>query len=250
MEIRIKIQRFDPERDEAPHWRQYQVGAQPMDRVLDVLHTVRWQHDGGLAFRRSCGHGICGSDAMEINGRNRLACKELVKSLRQPITVAPMRGFRVVKDLMVDMTAFFEKYRAVRPYLMTDDAPPEKERLQSPEQRERYDDTTKCILCGACTTACPSFWANGKFLGPAAIVQAHRFLMDSRDQGAEQRAGVLNDASGVWRCRTIFNCTDACPRGIQVTKAIGDVKKLLVARSASPDGPPARAQRAGGPPSA
>lgn len=231
MDVRIRIKRFNPERDAAPYWREYTITAEPTDRVLDALHTVKWQHDGSLAFRRSCAHGICGSDAMMINGRNRLACKLLIKDLRQPITVEPMRGFAVEKDLIVNMTGFFEKYRAVQPFLIAEEPAPEKERLQSPEQRERYDDTTKCILCGACTTSCPSFWANSAYLGPAAIVQAHRFLFDSRDQGQEQRAGVLNDASGVWRCRTIFNCTEACPRGISVTKAIGEVKQWLARRS-------------------
>ncbi len=231
MDVRMRIKRFNPERDAAPYWREYTITAEPTDQVLDALHTVKWQHDGSLAFRRSCAHGICGSDAMMINGRNRLACKLLIKDLKQPITVEPMRGFAVEKDLIVNMTGFFEKYRAVQPFLIAEEPAPEKERLQSPEQRERYDDTTKCILCGACTTSCPSFWANSAYLGPAAIVQAHRFLFDSRDQGQEQRAGVLNDASGVWRCRTIFNCTEACPRGISVTRAIGEVKQWLARRS-------------------
>ena len=231
MDVRMRIKRFNPERDAAPYWREYTITAEPIDRDLDALHTVKWQHDGSLAFRRSCAHGICGSDAMMINGRNRLACKLLIKDLKQPITVEPMRGFAVEKDLIVNMTGFFEKYRAVQPFLIAEEPAPEKERLQSPEQRERYDDTTKCILCGACTTSCPSFWANSAYLGPAAIVQAHRFLFDSRDQGQEQRAGVLNDASGVWRCRTIFNCTEACPRGISVTRAIGEVKQWLARRS-------------------
>jgi len=142
-----------------------------------------------------------------------------------------------LKDLMVDMTGFFEKYRAIKPYLVTQGPLPATEQLQSPAERERFDDTTKCILCGACTTSCPSFWANTGYVGPAAIVQAHRFLFDSRDHGTDERLAVLNDQSGVWRCRTIFNCTDACPRGIEVTKAIGEVKKLLVKRSLSPPKP-------------
>jgi len=230
MKIEIRIQRFNPEQDQAPQWRDYAVEVEPTDRVLDALHAVKWRHDGSLAFRRSCAHGVCGSDAMLINGRNRLACKVLVKELKQPITVEPMRGYPVVKDLIVDMAGFFEKYRSVKPYLINDEPEPKTERLQSPEDRERYDDTTKCILCGACTTSCPSFWANKEYVGPAAIVQAHRFLLDSRDQGADERLPVLNDTSGVWRCRTIFNCTEACPRGINVTKAIGQVKQLLVKR--------------------
>ena len=233
MQVTIKIRRFHPEQDAAPRWKEYRVEAEPTDRVLDALHAIKWHQDGSLAFRRSCGHGICGSDAMMINGRNRLACKVLIKDLRQPITVEPMRGFSVVKDLVVDMEGFFQKYRAIKPYLIADE-PPEKERVQSPQARERYDDTTKCILCGACTTSCPSFWANSHYVGPAAIVQAHRFIFDSRDQGQAERLAILNDTSGVWRCRTIFNCTEACPRGINVTKAIGEVKQLLVKQSRTP----------------
>ena len=234
MQVHVKIKRFNPEQAEQPQWRDYTVEVEPTDRVLDALHVVKWQHDGSLAFRRSCAHGICGSDAMMINGRNRLACKVLIKDVAQPITIEPMRGFPVVKDLIVDMTGFFEKYRSIKPYLIAEDPPPTTERLQSPEDRERFDDTTKCILCGACTTSCPSFWANSQYVGPAAIVQAHRFIFDSRDQGAAERAAILNDTSGVWRCRTIFNCTEACPRGINVTKAIGEVKQLLVKRTMTP----------------
>ena len=231
MLVELRIKRFNPEDDPQPHWAAYQVQAEPTDRVLDALHAVKWFHDGSLAFRRSCAHGICGSDAMLINGRNRLACKILIKDLPQPITIEPMRGFPVLKDLIVDMEGFFEKYRAVKPYLIAEESSQSTERLQSPRQRERFDDTTKCILCGACTTSCPSFWANHDYLGPAAIVQAHRFLFDSRDQGQAARLPVLNAKSGVWRCRTIFNCTEACPRGINVTKAIGEVKQLLVKHS-------------------
>ena len=238
MQVRLKIRQFNPERHQRAVWKEYTVELEPSDRVLDALHVVKWQRDGSLAFRRSCGHGICGSDAMMINGRNRLACKVLIQDVSQPITIEPLRGLPVVKDLVVDMTGFFKQYRAVKPYLMNDEPAPAQERTQSPEDRARYDDTTKCIMCGACTTACPSFWANGKFLGPAAIVQAHRFIFDSRDRGAAERLALLNDTSGVWRCRTIFNCTEACPRGIQVTKAIGEVKQALVAKTFTRQGEP------------
>jgi succinate dehydrogenase / fumarate reductase iron-sulfur subunit len=231
MQIHLKIRRCAPEQAQQPSWQDVTVEVEPTDRVLDALHAVKWRHDGSLSFRRSCAHGICGSDAMMINGKNRLACKVLVKDLRQPIVIEPMRGFPVLKDLIVDMEGFFNKYRSVTPYLVAQDPAPDTERLQSPEERERFDDTTKCILCGACTTSCPSFWANHEYLGPAAIVQAHRFLFDSRDRAGEERLATLNQRSGVWRCRTIFNCTDACPRGINVTKAIGEVKKLLLKRS-------------------
>ena len=227
MEVSFRILRFDPQRDARPHWEEYQVELEPTDRVLDGLEAIKGRTDGTLALRRSCAHGICGSDAMLINGRNRLACKVLVKNLKQPITIEPMRGFNVLKDLIVDMEPFFAKYRSVQPYLIEKDPAPEKERLQSPEQRERFDDTTKCILCGACTTSCPSFWSNPDYVGPAAIVQAHRFIFDSRDQGKEERLKVLNHGDGVWRCRTVFNCVEACPRGINVTRAIGEIKQAL-----------------------
>jgi len=228
VKVTFRIKRFNPEVDKRPHWEEYEVEAEPVDRVLDGLHYIKWYLDSTLAFRRSCGHGICGSDAMVINGRNRLACKVLLKDLGRKVTVEPLRGFRVIKDLVVDMEPFFAKYRAVMPYLINNDPVPERERRQSPEERARYDDTTKCILCAACTTSCPIFWANGEYIGPAAIVAAHRFIFDSRDQGAAARLEILNDRSGVWRCRTVFNCTEACPRGIDVTKAIEDVKRAIL----------------------
>jgi succinate dehydrogenase / fumarate reductase iron-sulfur subunit len=228
MKKRFRIKRFNPERDRAPHWQDYDVDLEPTDRVLDGLHRIKWYVDGTLALRRSCAHGICGSDAMLINGRNQLACKILVKNLRDPITVEPIRGLRVIKDLVVDMEPFFDQYRSVLPYLINDDEAPERERLQSEKDRARFDDTTKCILCACCTTACPIFWADGEYVGPAAIVNAHRFIFDSRDQGAEQRLQILTERSGVFKCRTIFNCTDACPRGIDVTRAIEDVKRAAL----------------------
>jgi len=227
MKISFKILRFNPEQDSKSHWENYQVDLEPTDRVLDGIEAIKGSVDGTLSLRRSCAHGICGSDAMIINGKNRLACKVLVKSVKQPITIEPMRGFKVLKDLIVDMEPFFAKYRAVTPYLVESGPRPERERLQSPQERERFDDTTKCIQCGACTTACPSFWTDPDYIGPAAIVQAHRFIFDSRDKGKEERLKVMNDREGVWRCRTIFNCVEACPRGINVTRAIGEVKQAL-----------------------
>ena len=233
MRVTFEILRFDRGRDARPHWETYAVELEATDRVLDGLQAVKWQCDGSLALRRSCAHGICGSDAMMINGRNRLACKVLVKDCPQPITVEPMRGFTVLRDLIVDMEPFFAKYRAMKPYLITEEPAPATERLQTPADRARFDETTKCILCGACTSSCPSFWANGEYVGPAAIVQAHRFLFDSRDRGGAERLGALNALTGVWRCRTIFNCVDACPRDINVTKAIAEVKQALVRGTAS-----------------
>lgn len=230
--INVKIKRFDPEADARPYWAEYRVDARGTDRVLDVLNHIKWEVDGTLSYRRSCAHGICGSDAMLINGVNRLACKLLVKELGEVITIEPIRGLDVLKDLIVDMEPFFDSYKAVLPFFVNDDPDPPRERLQSPEDREIFDESTKCILCAACTTSCPVFWANGRYLGPAAIVNAHRFIFDSRDQGTEARMQVLNTANGLWRCRTAYNCTEACPRGIPVTRQIEEVKRELLWRRA------------------
>jgi succinate dehydrogenase / fumarate reductase iron-sulfur subunit len=228
MQVTLKIFRYNPEQDEKPHFESYTLDAEPTDRVLDLLEQIKGTQDGSLSFRRSCAHGVCGSDAMRINGLNKLACKVLVKDLgTSKITIEPLLGLKVEKDLIVDMEPFMENYRSMLPYLINDDRPPKRERLQSIEQRERFDDTTKCILCAACTTSCPSYWANERYYGPAAIVNAHRFIFDSRDQGAAERLKILNSQFGVYRCHTIFNCTDACPRDIQVTRAIGEVKKAI-----------------------
>ena len=227
MEVNLRIRRLNPEIDQKPHFETYTVEGEPTDQVLDLLNQVKWYQDGTLTYRKSCAHGICGSDAMRINGVNRLACKILVKDLGSTITVEPILGLPVIKDLIVDMEPFWEHYRSVMPYFMNDDPAPEQERLQSAEERERFDDTTKCILCAACTTSCPSYWADDEYLGPAAIVQAHRFIFDSRDQAGQERLRILGEQMGVWRCRTIFNCTLACPREIHVTQAIGEVKNAI-----------------------
>jgi succinate dehydrogenase / fumarate reductase iron-sulfur subunit len=228
VDVTLKIKRFDPERDRGPHWEAYDIQVEETDRVLDALHQVKWHQDGTLSFRRSCAHGVCGSDAMVINGHNRLACVLLVRDVGSRITVEPLRGLPVLKDLVVDMDTFFAQYRAVLPWLHNDDDPGDTERLQSPEQRARFDDTTKCILCAACTTSCPIYWANDTYVGPAAVVNAHRFIFDSRDEAGDERLHILDERSGVWRCRTAFNCTDACPRGIKVTEAIQEVKRAIV----------------------
>jgi succinate dehydrogenase / fumarate reductase iron-sulfur subunit len=228
MQVILKIQRFNPEVDTKPYWKEYAVEVEPTERLLDALQEVKWTQDGTLSFRRSCAHGVCGSDAMTINSINRLSCKVLMADLGTWVTVEPLRGFPIIKDLVVDMDPFFDKYRSIKPYLINYDPPPPVERYQSQEDRAQIDDTTKCILCGACTSSCPSFWGNHEYVGPAAIVQAHRFIFDSRDQGANERLEILNDRNGVWRCRTIFNCVGACPREIDVTRAIGEVKKLLL----------------------
>ncbi|GAA3768691.1 succinate dehydrogenase iron-sulfur subunit [Microbacterium kribbense] len=229
--VTFNIRRFDPEVDEEPRWVDYDVELYPTERVLDALHKIKWEQDGSLTFRRSCAHGVCGSDAMRINGRNRLACKTLIKDLdiSKPIYIEALKGLPLEKDLVVDMEPFMDSYRAIQPFLISHSAAePGKERYQSAEDRARYDDTTKCILCAACTSSCPVFWTDGQYFGPAAIVNAHRFIFDSRDDAADVRLDILNDKEGVWRCRTTFNCTEACPRGIQVTRAIAEVKQAVL----------------------
>ncbi|TSB23200.1 succinate dehydrogenase iron-sulfur subunit [Streptomyces sp. NBC_01525] len=232
IKVTFRIRRFNPEVSEEASWQDFELDIDPKERVLDALHKIKWEQDGTLTFRRSCAHGICGSDAMRINGKNRLACKTLIKDInpQKPITVEAIKGLTVLKDLVVDMEPFFQAYRDVMPFLITKGNEPTRERLQTAEDRERFDDTTKCILCAACTSSCPVFWNDGQYFGPAAIVNAHRFIFDSRDEGGEQRLEILNDKDGVWRCRTTFNCTDACPRGIEVTKAIQEVKRALITR--------------------
>jgi succinate dehydrogenase / fumarate reductase iron-sulfur subunit len=230
MELTLKIFRYQPGKDKNPRYDIFTVEADPSDRILDVIEHVRDYVDGTLVIRRSCAHGVCGSDAVRINGRNMLACKVLVKDLgTNYITVEPILGLPIIKDLIVDMDPFFDQYKKVLPYLINEEPLPAdgKERLQTPEQHAMIDDTTKCILCAACTTSCPPYWANRQYVGPAAIVNAHRFIFDSRDRAAQERLEIMNDREGVWRCRTVFNCTEACPRDIKVTQAIAEVKNAL-----------------------
>ncbi|HMD88781.1 MAG TPA: succinate dehydrogenase iron-sulfur subunit [Anaerolineaceae bacterium] len=231
MEITLKIARYLPEEENPRRMDTFKLDVDPSERILDLLELVRGFFDETLGFRRSCAHGVCGSDAMRINGKNALACKLLVKDLgTAEITIEPVLGLRVIKDLIVDMEPFFENYRSVLPYFINDEPLPAdgKERLQSPQERERFDDTTKCILCAACTTACPVFWSDGKYVGPAAIVNAHRYIFDSRDQAAAERLKILSGQAGAFRCRTAFNCTEACPRDIKITQAIGEVKRAML----------------------
>jgi succinate dehydrogenase / fumarate reductase iron-sulfur subunit len=243
MEVLLRVRRFNPETDKKAYWAEYPLtDVKRTDRVLDLLHQVKWYVDGTLTLRRSCAHGVCGSDAMRINGINRLACKVLVKDLvkgeRGKIEVAPILGLPVIKDLIVDMEPFFDHYRSVMPYFVNFYEAPETERLQSPEERAIFDEGTKCILCAACTTSCPSFWANGTYVGPAAIVQAHRFIFDSRDCAGDERLAILSEGNGVWRCRTIYNCTSACPRDIPVTQLIADVKMAATGAKVVPQPDP------------
>jgi succinate dehydrogenase / fumarate reductase iron-sulfur subunit len=229
VELTLRIRRFNPETDTKPHWEEYTIDADPDEKLLDALLYVKDHLDGTLTLRKSCAQGICGSDAMRINGRNGLACKMLIKQINTPvITIEPLYGLPLIKDLVVDMEPFWKWYRAIMPWLVNDEPAPEKERLQSTAQLARYDDSTKCILCAACTTACPPFWANGNnYLGPASIVQAHRFIFDSRDRATAERLNIMGQAFGVWKCRTVYNCTEACPRGIRITEHIGEVKRAI-----------------------
>jgi succinate dehydrogenase / fumarate reductase iron-sulfur subunit len=230
MLVTLKIFRYNPEVDKRFHYETYRLEAVETDRILDLLEVIKGHTDGTLSFRRSCAHGVCGSDALRINGRNMLACKTLVRDVGENITLEPLLGLKVVKDLIVDMEPFFDNYKKILPYFVNDSPLPAdgKERLQSIEQRARFDETTKCILCAACTTSCPSFWASDDYFGPAAIVTAHRFIFDNRDEAASDRLKILGETSGTARCHTAFNCTMACPREIQITKAIGEVKLAQV----------------------
>lgn len=228
MQVTLKIKRYDPDEDDVAFWEAFDVECEGTDRVLDLLNTVKWEQDGTLSYRRSCAHGICGSDAMIINGANALACKVLVKDAGASITIEPIRGLPVIKDLIVDMEPFFDAYKSVMPYLINDEPPPDRERIQTPEQHERFEDTTKCILCGACTTSCPIVWTNDEYIGPAALVNAHRFIFDSRDDAGDERMAIIAERSGVFRCRTAFNCTEACPREIKVTQAIEELKRGIL----------------------
>jgi succinate dehydrogenase / fumarate reductase iron-sulfur subunit len=231
MKIKLNIQRFDPQTDSEPYFQQYEVEVAPTDRLLDAMMQVKRFQDGSLGFRKSCAHGVCGSDAMRINGKDRLACKTLVqdvvKSEGGTVVIEPLRYFPVQRDLIVDQSGFFDRYREVKPFLINDEPVSGGERLQSPEERKAFDDPTNCILCSSCFSACPIPEANPEFLGPAAIVNAFRFLADSRDKGFDRRLPVLDTPNGVWPCENHFKCTEACPRSIKITKGINQTKRLI-----------------------
>ena len=231
MEIILRIQRFDPESDEAPRYQEYTVTTDPNERLLDALMQIKRFQDGSLGFRKSCAHGVCGSDAMRINGKDGLACKTLIKDVAtkdgDTITVEPLRYLPVQRDLIVDQSEFFRKYRSVKPFLINDETVPQKERIQSQEERMQFDDTTNCILCASCYSACPVLEDNTAFLGPAAISQAYRFLADTRDRGFEERLPALDAPDGVWPCQNHFKCTQSCPRSILITKRINQTKRMI-----------------------
>ncbi len=229
--MRLSIYRYDPDKDAKPYMQDYDVPLEQSDRMLlDALVKVKAQDDS-FSFRRSCREGVCGSDAMNINGKNGLACIMRVADLKEPVAIRPLPGLPVIRDLIVDMTQFFKQYESIKPYLINDTAPPERERLQSPEEREKLNGLYECILCACCTTACPSFWWNpDKFVGPAGLLQAYRFLADSRDQATSERLDNLDDPYRLFRCHTIMNCVDACPKDLNPTKAIGKIKEMMVRR--------------------
>jgi succinate dehydrogenase / fumarate reductase iron-sulfur subunit len=231
MQIHLEIQRFDPEKDVRPYFQTFTVEAAPTDRLLDALMDVKRHQDGSLTFRKSCAHGVCGSDAMRINGRDRLACKTLIRDVAaadgDTVRIEPLRHFPLQRDLQVDQRSFIEKYKSVQPFLINDEPVEAGERLQSPEERRRIDDQANCILCAACYSACPVMGENPAFLGPAAIVAAARFLDDSRDRGFEARLPVLDTPDGVWPCLNHFECTRCCPREIKVTKRINETKAKI-----------------------
>ena len=229
--MKFSIYRYNPETDAKPRMQSYELADDSgAVMLLDALNLLKRQDDS-LSFRRSCREGVCGSDAMNINGRNGLACITRLSDLRQPVTLRPLPGRPVVRDLIVDLTQFFNQYRAVKPWLINDEPEPEIERLQSPEERARLDGLYECILCACCSTACPSFWWNpDRFLGPAALLQSWRFLSDSRDQATGERLDDLNDPYRLFRCHTIMNCTDVCPKGLNPAQAIGHIRQLLLKR--------------------
>jgi len=230
--IRLSVFRFDPEKDDKPYMQAYEVPVtKPGMKLLDALNHIKWHIDGTLSYRRSCGEGVCGSDGLNINGVNGLACITPIAGLKQPIHVRPLPSMHVIRDLVVDMDHFFDQYRQVRPWLQTDRPTPEHERLQSPDQRAQLDGQYECILCGCCTTSCPSWWWNGdRFLGPAALLQANRWIVDSRDEATGERLDMLEDAFRLYRCHQIMNCMEACPKELNPTAAINAIKRKLLAR--------------------
>ncbi len=228
----FQIYRYDPEKDAKPTMQTLQVELDGSERMLlDALLKLK-AVDPTLSFRRSCREGVCGSDAMNINGKNGLACLTNMRTLPETIVLKPLPGLPVVRDLIVDMTQFFTQYESIKPYLINELSPPEKERLQSPEERDELNGLYECILCACCSTACPSYWWNpDKFVGPAGLLQAYRFLADSRDQGTEERLDNLEDPYRVFRCRSILNCVDVCPKGLKPAGAISKIKEMMVRRA-------------------
>lgn len=233
--VKFEIYRYDPDTGEKPYMQELDVELKDSDKMLlDALLRIKADVDDSLALRRSCREGVCGSDAMNVNGKNRLACITNLNELdpSKPIRILPLPGLPVIRDLIVDMSQFFKQYHSIRPYLINDEPPPERERLQSPEEREELNGLYECILCACCSTSCPSFWWNpDKFVGPAGLLQAYRFIADSRDQATNERLDNLEDPYRLFRCHTIMNCVDVCPKGLSPALAIGKIKELMVRRA-------------------
>ncbi|MEO7032148.1 MAG: succinate dehydrogenase iron-sulfur subunit [Herbaspirillum sp.] len=231
--LKLKIYRYDPDKDSRPYMQDVTVELKDSDKMLlDALQRIKADVDDSLSLRRSCHEGVCGSDGMNINGKNGLACITNINELKEPVVLKPLPGLPVVRDLIVDMTQFFKQYDSIKPFLINDTVPPEKERLQTPEQREELNGLYECILCACCSAACPSFWWNpDKFVGPAGLLQAYRFLADSRDQATSERLDNLQDPYRLFRCRSIMNCTDVCPKGLNPNAAIGRIKEMMVRRA-------------------
>jgi succinate dehydrogenase / fumarate reductase iron-sulfur subunit len=230
--MKFSIYRFNPDVDKDPYMQDYDIELAPDTRMLlDAILQIK-ELDDTLSLRRSCREGVCGSDAMNINGKNGLACMTPLADIKQPVVLRPLPGLPVIRDLIVDMEQFFEHYNSIKPYLINNDPPPATERLQSPEDRAKLDGLYECILCGACTASCPSFWWNpDKFVGPAGLMQAYRFISDSRDQAQEERLENLEDPYRLYRCHNIMNCVDVCPKGLNPSKAINEIKALKVKQS-------------------
>lgn len=230
--MRFSIYRYNPETDSEPRMQNFVLDeVEPGTMLLHALTALKAQ-DETLSFRRSCREGVCGSDGMNINGRNGLACITPVKDLKEPITLRPLPGLPVIRDLVVDLSQFYRQYRAVKPWLTVHDPEPEVEFRQTPAARDRLDGLYECILCACCSTSCPSFWWNpDKFLGPAALLQAYRFLADSRDQATDERLAALEGPYKLFRCHTIMNCVQVCPKGLNPTRAIGKIKQMMLSRS-------------------
>jgi succinate dehydrogenase / fumarate reductase iron-sulfur subunit len=229
MKATFVIFRFDPAVDKQPRYQEYAIDVEPTDKILDCLNRIRWELDPTLVYRASCSHGICGSDAMVINGHVGLACQKLVRDYKTAnnFIIEPLPLFKVIKDLVVDMNPFFEKHRYVRPYLINDDEAPEKERIQSAEEQKVIEPALRCILCASCTSSCPISRANPNYLGPAALLRAFRYINDSRDTATGARLAQLDNDYGAWGCKTMWWCTDVCPKGIPVTKCIGQIKRAI-----------------------
>jgi succinate dehydrogenase / fumarate reductase iron-sulfur subunit len=230
--VRFSIYRYDPDKDAKPYMQDLEVQLEDTDKMLlDALMRIKQVTDDSVSYRRSCREGVCGSDAMNINGKNGLACITNLRDLKEPIVLKPLPGLPVIRDLIVDMTQFFKQYHSIKPFLINDAPPPEKERLQSPEERNELDGLYECILCACCSTSCPSYWWNGdRYLGPATLLHAYRWLIDSRDEATGERLDALEDPFKLYRCHTIMNCAQVCPKGLNPAKAIGEVKKMMAER--------------------